>query len=86
MTSVPRRITGLAIAPKARLIWIALSGFFLGSALCPFNPPSGNGPQSIKQEETMNSQAENLKNIESKHFDSPAPATGEIETATFALG
>ncbi len=71
---MPKKITDLAFAPRARLIWIALAGFFLGSALCPFNPPAKDGPQSEKQGETMNNPAENLTNIENEHFDTPVPA------------
>jgi hypothetical protein len=83
---MPKKITDLAFAPRARLIWIALAGFFLGSALCPFNPPARDGQQSEKQGETMNNPAQDLTNIEKEHFDTPAPATREIQTATFALG
>ena len=63
MTSMPKRLTGLALAPRTRFIWLALAGFFLGSALCPFNPPAEDGPQQMKQGEIMNSPSE----IRSKH-------------------
>ena len=82
----PKKITGLVFAPGARLIWIALAGLFLGSALCPFNPPAGDEPESVKQGEMMNSAAENLTEIQNKRFSGPAPGTEQLETATFALG
>jgi hypothetical protein len=86
MNSMPKKITGLVLAPRARIIWLALAGFFLGSALCPFNPPGDNGEQSVKQGEIMNSVSENQVNMESKPFSRPTPETRQIETATFALG
>jgi hypothetical protein len=81
-----KKITELVLAPRARVIWLALAGFFLGSALCPFNPPTADEPSSISQGETMNSAPERVTNTENKHFEHPIPSTGEIETATFALG
>ena len=86
MTSLPKRLTGFVFAPRSRIIWLALAGFFLGSALCPFNPPAEDGPQPMKQGEIMNSPSESQTSVENKHFDGSASATGEIETATFALG
>jgi hypothetical protein len=59
MAFMQKRITELVFAPRSRLIWLALAGFFLGSALCPFNPPSEDGLQQIKQGTTMNGQSEN---------------------------
>ena len=86
MTSLPKRLTELVIAPRARLIWLALAGFFLGSALCPFNPPAGDQPQTMKESEEMNSPSESKASVETQHFNGLASASSEIETATFALG
>jgi hypothetical protein len=86
MTSLPKRLTELVLAPGSRLIWLALAGFFLGSALCPFNPPAQDGPQPVKQGEIMNSASEVRTDIENEHLNRLASSTGEIETATFALG
>jgi hypothetical protein len=86
MTSLPKRLTELVLAPRSRLIWLALAGFFLGSALCPFNPPARDEPQPMKQGETMNSPSAIGTNMENEHYIRPASATGQIETATFALG
>ncbi len=86
MTSIPKRLTGLALAPRARFIWLALAGFFLGSALCPFNPPSEDGPKQIKQGEIMNNPSESRMNIENMRLNRLASAPSETETATFALG
>ena len=86
MTSLPKRLTELVIAPRARLIWLALAGFFLGSALCPFNPPAADQPQTMKESEVMNSPLESKASEETQHFSGLAPASSEIETATFALG
>lgn len=86
MTSLPKRLTELVIAPRARLIWLALAGFFLGSALCPFNPPAADQPQTMKESEVMNSPLESKASEETQHFGGLAPASSEIETATFALG
>jgi hypothetical protein len=86
MNSMPKKITGLVLAPGTRLIWLALAGFFLGSAFCPFNPPGDHGASSVKQGEIMNSTAENTATMENRHLEGPAPQTRQIETATFALG
>jgi hypothetical protein len=86
MTSLPKRLTELVIAPRARLIWLALAGFFLGSALCPFNPPAADQPQAMKESEVMNSPSESKASEETQHFNGLASASSEIETATFALG
>ena len=80
------RLTELVLAPKAGLIWLALAGFFLGSALCPFNPPTGAQPDSAKERTTMNSQSESMTNVENKQFNGLTSVSPEIETATFALG
>ncbi len=86
MTSLPKKMTEFAFAPRSRLVWLALAGFFLGSALCPFNPPAQDGPQQTKQGEIMNIASEIPANMDNQHLARSAPATGEIETATFALG
>ena len=86
MTSLPKRLTEFVFAPRSRIIWLALAGFFLGSALCPFNPPAEDGPQAMKQGEIMNSPSEVPANMDNQHLTRSASATGEIETATFALG
>ncbi len=86
MTSLPKRVTGFVFAPRSRVIWLALAGFFLGSALCPFNPPAEDGPQPMKQETIMNSPSESQTSVEKKHFTGLASATGEMQTATFSLG
>jgi hypothetical protein len=86
MTSMPMKITELVFAPRVRVIWLALAGFFLGSALCPFNPPAGDEPHSIKQGETMNAPLENPINTNTILLDRQAMPAPEIETATFALG
>ena len=86
MNSMPKKITGLVLAPGARIIWLALAGFFLGSALCPFDSPGDKGAQSVKQGEIMNSASENRVNTESKPLNHLVPQTRQVETATFALG
>jgi hypothetical protein len=65
---------------------LALAGFFLGSALCPFNPPAADQPDSLKERAGMNNPSEGLTNVENKHFDNLTSALSAIETATFALG
>jgi hypothetical protein len=86
MTSLPKRLTGFVLAPRSRIIWLALAGFFLGSALCPFNPPAQDGPQLMKEGEVVNSTSEILANTDDELLNRSALAAGEIETATFALG
>jgi len=86
MTSLPKRLTGLVIAPRARLIWLAVAAFFLGSAFCPFNPSAGDQPQTMKESEVMNSPLESKASEEMLHFNGLAPASSKMETATFALG
>ena len=86
MTSLPKRLTEFVFAPRSRIIWLALAGFFLGSALCPFNPPAEDGLQPMKQGEIMNSPSQIPTNMDNQHLTRSASATGEIETATFALG
>jgi hypothetical protein len=79
-------MTEFAFAPRSRIVWLARAGFLLGSALCPFNPPAEDGPQQTKQEEIMNSASEMPANMDNQHLARSPSATGEIETATFALG
>lgn len=86
MTSQPHRLTELFPSSRARLIWLALAGFFLGSALCPFNPPAADQLDSLKERAAMNSPSESLTNVENKHFNGLTSTSSEIETATFALG
>ena len=86
MTSLPKRLTEFAFAPRSRIVWLALAGFFLGSALCPFNPPAEDGQQKMKQGEIMNSPSESQTSVENKHFAGLTSATVEMQTATFALG
>lgn len=86
MTSLPKKLTELVIAPRARLIWLALAGFFLGSALCPFNPPAADQPQTIREDEVMNSPSESRVSVETQRLNTLASTSSEIETATFALG
>ncbi|MGO8944533.1 MAG: hypothetical protein ACLQJ7_12780 [Syntrophobacteraceae bacterium] len=86
MTSLPKRLTEFAFAPRSRIVWLALAGFFLGSALCPFNPPAEDGTQQIKQGEIMNSPSEIPATMDNQHLVRPVATTAEIETATFALG
>ncbi len=86
MTSLPKRLTEFVFAPRSRIVWLALAGFFLGSALCPFNPPAEHGPQQMKQGEIMNSPSEIPAHMDNQPLARLASATGEIETATFALG
>ncbi len=86
MTSLPKSLSKLVLAPGARIIWLALAGFFLGSALCPFNPPAGEQPQAMKERETMNSPLESKTSADNHQFNGLASAPSEVETATFALG
>jgi len=86
MTLSQKKIIESVFAPGTRIVWLALAGFFLGSALCPFNPPNDHGSQSVKEGEIMNTSAESLTTIDNKHFLGPAPEKRQIETATFALG
>jgi hypothetical protein len=86
MTSLQKRLTELVMAPRARLIWLAVAAFFLGSAFCPFNPPAGDQPQTTKESESMNSLSESKAGVETQHFNGLVSAASEIETATFALG
>ncbi|SPF37033.1 exported hypothetical protein [Syntrophobacter sp. SbD1] len=86
MHSMPKKIAELVFAPRTRTIWLALAGLFLGSALCPFNPPAEDGPQPVNQGKIMNSAAQNRTDLENRQLERPAPAAREMETATFALG
>jgi hypothetical protein len=86
MTSMQKRLAELVMAPRTRLIWLALAGFFLGSAFCPFNPPAADQPQVMKESEVMNSPSESSASVQTQHFNGLASASSETETATFALG
>ena len=86
MNFSPHKLTELVFTPRARVIWLALTGFFLGSALCPLNPPPMEESSSKEQGETMNSAPEIHTNIDKNHLKYPVSATRETEKATFALG
>ena len=86
MTSMQKRLTELVMAPGARIIWMALAGFFLGSAFCPFNPPAADQAQVMKESEVMNSRSESNASVQTQHFKGLASTSSETETATFALG
>jgi len=84
MTYVSQKFKDSFAAPKGKLIWAALILFFVGAAICSFNPPSDGVPQIIQGEQTMNSI---LKNQTTGTVDlnnnGPSP---ESMTATFAFG
>ena len=86
MPSLQKKLTGFVLAPRAKLIWLALVGFFLGSALCAFNPPADERQYSMKMGETMNNPSGSRINSENMRLSGLASASSEIETATFALG
>ncbi len=79
------RFTRFYTTPRNRLIWLALVGFFVGSAICPFNPPAPDGQKSMNTEETLTNPSND--NINKERIMSAIGAKSpEIETATFALG
>ena len=86
MTSLQKKLTGFVLAPRAGFIWLALVGFFLGSAFCAFNLPEDERPHSMKIEGTMNSLSESRINSENMRLSGSASASSEMETATFAMG
>ncbi len=86
MKSLQKKLLESGNASRAGLIWLALAGFFLGSALCPFNPPVDDRPNSVKEGKKMNTTSESRTNIENTHVNASASTSPEIETATFALG
>jgi hypothetical protein len=63
------QINGVGPLSKVRLVWLALAGFFPGSALCPFNPPAADQPDSVKERAAMNSPSESRANVENEHFN-----------------
>ncbi len=79
-----RRLKELFAVPRRRLIWPSLVLFFVGSAICSFNPPADDGQQIIRRGNIMNSQSEG-QTSERTDLRSGA-ASSETETATFALG
>ncbi len=78
-----QRFKGSSGAPAGRLTWLALVLFFVGGAICSFNPPADDG-QHIKGEHVMNTQSESRAN-EGTDLKGGG-GQSEIETATFALG
>lgn len=86
MTSMPKRLTELGLAPRTRPIWLALAAFFLGSALCPFNPPAGDQADTAQKGEVMKSPSESRVDDENRHRNGSMSASSETQTATFALG
>ncbi len=85
MKSTPQSSLEFGSSRMPRFIWLALAAFFLGSALCPFDPPVEDRSHSVKEENHMNSTAESSTNIENEHLKA-ASASPEFGTATFALG
>lgn len=69
---------------RSRLLWPALVFFFVGSAICSFNPPANNGQQVVEGEQAMNSRSEGHEKERTDLKGGLAPS--QIETATFALG
>jgi hypothetical protein len=80
-----RKQTESLSAQKNRLILLVVSTFFLGSAICPFNPPVG-GELSTKQGEIMNHSTQSAVKKEMEEKNLPVSEAGELQTATFALG
>jgi hypothetical protein len=80
------RVSKLVLASRVKVVWLALAGFFLGSALCPFNPPAAERQDSFRETTAMNSGSEGSTNMGDKSFNGPSATSSEIETATFALG
>jgi hypothetical protein len=85
MKSTPERPFEFGSSRMPRIVWLALAAFFLGSALCPFNPPVDDRSNSVKDGKYMNTAAESSTNIENEHLKAVSMSQ-EIETATFALG
>lgn len=84
MAFVSQNLKDSSAAPRGKLIWAALILFFVGAAICSFNPPSDSVRQIIQGEKTMNSIPENPK---TGATDLKNGATSpESMTATFALG
>ncbi len=72
------------LAPGSRRIWPVLILFFVGSAICAFNPPAGDRQQSVKEVQVMdNTYDQHLS--ETTDLKTGAMPAG-FETATFALG
>ena len=86
MNFLQRKVTGLASAPKSRLIWMAFAVFLLGNAFCPFSPPSGDRVQITQERETMNTQSHIEASQEKMQTGLLASSSSEVQTATFALG
>ncbi|MHC1726762.1 MAG: hypothetical protein AB9866_12260 [Syntrophobacteraceae bacterium] len=84
MAFLSEKVKESIAAPRSRFIWAALVLFFIGSAICSFNPPADDGQKLIRGEQTMNSQSGSQAN-ERTDLKSGVASSG-IETATFALG
>jgi hypothetical protein len=84
MTFASQKFKELFSAPRSKLIWSALILFFVGAAICSFNPPADSVRQTMKGVETMNSKPESQKAVNTGLKNNPTPS--ETETATFALG
>lgn len=69
---------------RSRLIWPALALFFVGGAVCGFNPSADHGRQLVQEKQIMSGQPEGQVN-DSKDREGGA-SSPETETATFALG
>jgi hypothetical protein len=84
MTFVSQKLKDSFAAPRGKLIWAALILFFVGAAICSFNPPSDSVRQIIQGEKTMNSIPEN-PTTGAADLDNNGPSP-ESMTATFAFG
>ncbi len=85
MDSPKKRFAVLFATRRNRMIWLALVGFFVGSAICPFNPPARDETQSMRAEEAIRYSSNDNRNKERTMPASEAKSQ-EFETATFALG
>ena len=79
-----RKLRDSFAGPGCRLVWPALVLFFVGGAICSFNPPAIDGQQFIKGEQIVNDKSESQAN--EKTGVKSGGSSAEIETATFALG
>ncbi|MFZ2446035.1 MAG: hypothetical protein WAW37_06740 [Syntrophobacteraceae bacterium] len=84
MAFLRRRVKESFVVPRRRLIWASLVLFFVGGAICSFNPPADDGQRMIRREHIMESQTEG-KTSGRTDLKGGAASAG-IETATFALG
>ena len=86
MPSLQNKLTGFVLTRRTELVWLALVGFFLGSAFCALNPPADDRQDSMKIGGKMSNPSGSKLNSDDVRLSGLAAAPTEMETATFALG